>query len=163
MHDQTTSAPPINANTFPYLKKLTRAELEDLFPRIDRLRRDLTDPVGPAGVVMYVDAGTIANLAFHLAMCGHGDEPPDDKALIWPDVQPDESGLFEGAVLWRLKKEHEPPPPPAATDEQLAAAVADAREQMKTQIHPDVLAAVKAEIAREFLAQHTDTKDGEKQ
>lgn len=152
------SAPTINPNTFPYLKKFTAEELEDLFERIDRLRHDMTDLVGPSGVVMYVDAGTIANIAFHLAMVGHGSEPDEAKAYIWPDVQEDQEGIFEGFTIWRLKKEHEPPPKvikpvDEAEAERKAAA---AREQIRRQLGPDVEKALIRQLATEFKKDTTD-------
>lgn len=157
------SAPAINPNTFPYLKKFSKEELGDLFERIDRLREHMTDMVGPSGVVTYIDGGTIANIAFHLAMCGHGDEPPAEKALIWPDVQEDEAGIFEGYVTWRLKKEHEPPPPKPAEPldpEAVEKAAVAARDQINAQLHPQVRKALISQLAKEFEHDTTD-KDGE--
>lgn len=154
------TADTINPNTFPYLKKFTEAELEDLFTRIDILRRDMTDMVGPSGVVYYIDAGTIANVAFHLAMCGHGDEPPEEKALIWPDVQPDQDGIFEGFIDWKLKKEHQQPAKEAepVDVEKLATAASD---QIIRQLPPEVRRALIPKLAAEF-ARDTSDKDGEK-
>jgi hypothetical protein len=160
------TAPTINPNTFPYLKKFTPEEREDLLERIERLRHDLTDMVGPSGVVMYLDAGTIANIAFHLAMVGYGDEPPEAKAYIWADEQPDQDGIFEGFIDWKLKKEHRQPPKKKQDDPELVARkVAAAREQMVRQLDPEVYAALRSKLAEEFVHDTTDPtpdKDGEK-
>lgn len=147
-YQQTAEA--INPNTFPYLKKFEQEELDALFEKIDYYRDAMVDMVGPSGVVMYIDAGTIANIAFHLAMV--------DLGYIWPDVQPDQDGIFEGFTVWRLKKEHEPPPKPAQPidgDEVERKATA-AREQIRRQLGPEVEQALKRQIAIEFTKDTTD-------
>lgn len=153
------TAPTINPNTFPYLKKFTQAELDALFERIDYYRDAMTDMVGPSGVVMYIDAGTIANIAFHLAMV--------DLGYIWADVQQDQEGIFEGYVVWRLKKEHEPPPPAPVDEDAIAKQVEAARNQINKQLPPKVRKALLAKLAEEYehdtSEQHDDAqqKEGE--
>lgn len=154
-----TTAPAINPNTFPYLKRFTPEELDDLFERIDQLRDAMTDLVGPSGVTMYIDDGTIANIAFHLAMAG-ARVIDDAKAYIWPDVQEDADGLFKGFITWRLKKEHEPPPPkPKEVDPELLERQAEAaREQIYRQLPADVRNLLIANLAKEFEHDTTDPK-----
>lgn len=149
------TAPTINPNTFPYLKKFTAEERDELLGRIERLRAAMTDMVGPSGVVMFIDAGSIANIAFHLAMCGYGDEPPEEKAYIWADVQADQDGIFEGFIDWKLKKEHRPPRK-AADPVDVDAKAAAARKQIRDQLGPDVEAALIKQIGIEF---NKDTSD----
>lgn len=157
------TAPNINPHTFPYLKKFTTDELNDLLERIEDLRNAMVDMVGPSGVVTYIDAGTIANIAFHLAMAG-ARIVDDEKAYIWPDVQADQEGIFEGYVTWRLKKEHEPPPakkkaaPPLDPDA-VAEAAARARDQINAQLHPDVKKKLLAELVKEYEVDTTDRED----
>lgn len=156
------SAPAINPNTFPYLKKFTPEEREDLFERIDDIRFALRDLVGPSGVLVYIDDGTIANIAFHLAMAG-GRVIDDEKAYIWPDEKPDPSQIFEGFIRWRLKKEHEPPPPKPADKEKAEALAEAARKQIERQLPPEVLKLLRTKLAEAFEEDTTDPepeKDG---
>lgn len=147
------SAPEINPHTFPYLKKFDKAELDALFERIDYYRDTMRDPVGPSGVQYYIDAGTIANLAFHIAMV--------DLGYIWADVADDPEHIFEGYVTWRLKKEHEPPAPePVEADPaEVARMAAAARELIREQLSPEVEALLIANLAKEFEHDTTDPED----
>ncbi|MGV0793013.1 phage gene 29 protein family protein [Mycolicibacterium sp. XJ1819] len=156
------TAPTINPNTFPYLKKFTTEEREDLFERIDQFRHAMTDMVGPSGVVMYIDAGTIANIAFHLAMAG-GRIVDDEHAYIWADVQEDQDGIFEGFIDWKLKKEHEPPAPKPAegNHEDVERKAALAREQIRKQLAPEVEQELIKQLRIEFERDTTDPDPSE--
>lgn len=150
------TAPAINPHTFPYLKKFDKDELDALFERIDYYRDAMRDPVGPSGVQYYIDDGTIANLAFHIAMV--------DLGYIWADVADDPERIFAGYVTWRLKKEHEPPAPkPAAPadPEEVARKATAARELIRQQLDPEVERLLIANLAKEFEHDTTDPEDDE--
>lgn len=156
------TAPPINPHTFPYHRKWTKDETDELIDRINKLRAAMTDMVGPSGVSMFIDPGVIAHIATHLALAG-GDLHPleDPRTFIWPEVQEDQQGIFEAFIRWRVKKDHRLPPPP--TDEQLAeveAKAAAARAQIDAQLPPDVRAALIKQLRKEFEHDTTDTEDG---
>lgn len=155
------SAPAINPHTFPYLKRFDQDELDDLFERIDAFRAALTDPVGPSGVKYFIDDGTIANIAFHLAMVG-ARIVDDEHAYIWADIRDDPEQIFQGYVTWRLKKDHEPPPPkPAepADPVEVARQAAAARELIDRQLAPAVRKLLIANLAKEFTHDTTDPED----
>lgn len=155
------TAPAINPHTFPYLKRFDRDELDDLFERIDQFRAALTDPVGPSGVQYFIDDGTIANIAFHLAMVG-ARIVDDEHAYIWADVGDDPEQIFQGYVTWRLKKDHEPPdkkPETPADAEAVARQAAAARELIDRQLAPEVRKALIAQLAKEFEQDTTDPED----
>lgn len=152
------TAPGINPNTFPYRRKWTQPEIDELIARIEKLRAAMVDMVGPSGVVMYIDAGTIAHIATHLALAGADLYPADDdRVYIWPDRLPDESGIFEALVEWKVKKDHRPPPPPPPPDpDQIAADAAAARAQIYKQLKPEVRDRLIADLTREFERETTD-------
>lgn len=154
------TAPGINPNTFPYRRKWTQAETDELIARIEKLREAMVDMVGPSGVVMYIDAGTIAHIATHLALAGADLHSTDDaRTYIWAERRPDETGIFEATVEWKVKKDHRPPPPPPAPDpEQVEREAAAARAQIYKQLTPEVRDRLIADLAHEF-ARHTDDPD----
>lgn len=156
------TAPTINPNTFPYRRKWTRDETDELIVRIEKLREAMVDMVGPSGAVMYIDAGTIAHIAVHLALAGADLYPlDDDRVYIWPEKREDASGIFDSMVEWRVKKDHRPPehlerPQPELDPEKVAAAAAAAAAQIDAQLHPEVKAALIKQLAKEFKQDTTD-------
>lgn len=136
------TAPAINVHTFPYQRKWTKAELDDVYTRFDKLRQALTDAVGPSGQRLYTPPDMIAIQALHLALAG-GDVS-DDKAFIWARERDDEGAMFQGELEWLVKKDV-PPPPPDDTDVSEAA-------QIKAQIDRGLSPAQRAELARLFIA-----------
>lgn len=162
------TAPTINPNTFPYRRKWTREETDELTERIEKLREAMVDMVGPSGAVMYIDAGTIAHIACHLALAGADLYPVDDpRTYIWPDRKEDASGIFDSMIEWRVKKDHTPPkdiarPKPELDPDKVAAAAAKARQQIDAQLHPEVKAALIKQMAKEFEHDTTDP-DGDEE
>jgi hypothetical protein len=148
------SAPAINPNTFPYLKRFSKREIEELLARIDRLRFILTDPVGPSGVTTYLDDGTIANIAFHAALAGC-DTHDDERRLIWADVSDDESKMFK-VFNWKLIKDEQPPVPEPPDPDVVAQQAAMAKEQIDTQLPPEVRRALLKTLAKEFERDTTE-------
>lgn len=150
------SADLINPNTFPYLNALSKIEISELLDRVDRLRDAMSDPVGPSGVAMMIDEGSIANLAFHLAMAGGFVD--DDKAYIWADVDEDAAGMFR-LINWRLKSEFDQPPKQDPDPEEVARMAAQAREELDKQLPGPVRDLLIRQIAKEFTADTTDPDD----
>ncbi|SCX06024.1 hypothetical protein [Mycolicibacterium fluoranthenivorans] len=155
------SADLINPNTFPYVNAIPKMDLPEFLERVDRLRDAMTDPVGPSGVAMMIDEGSIANLAFHLAMCGHGDEPPAEKAYIWPDVDEDDAGMFR-LINWRLKSEFDEPPKRDVDPAEVERLAARAREQLDEQLPGPVRDLLLQQIAKEFTVDTTEPDDDKK-
>jgi hypothetical protein len=141
------------SQTFPYRAKWNKEQVAQLEGRIKRIRAALTDPVGLSGHQMYIDDGSIANIATHLALAG-GDVN-EDVALIEYRLRPDEDVMIRDAREWRPRGEFgdEPPPP---SDAEIERQAADLREQMKRQIPPEVLEQVRRDLIREFKARDGD-------
>jgi len=98
---------------------------------------------------MYIDDGSIANIACHLALAGC--DVDDAVALIEYRLRPDDDVMVRDAREWRPKGEFgDEPPPPSLAD--VEARAAEMREQMKRQIPPEVLEQVRRDIVREFKA-----------
>lgn len=140
---------------FPYRARWSREQIEKVDGRIERIRAALTDPVGLSGHQMYIDDGSIANIASHLALAG-GDVNEAD-ALIEYRLRPDEDVMIRDAREWRPRGDFGDEPAPPSL-EQVAAQAAEWREHMKKQIPPEVLEQVKQDFLREFTAK---TKDGD--
>lgn len=156
------SAPTINPNTFPYRKKWTKAETDELEARITKLRDAMVDMVGPSGVLMYIDAGSIANIASHLALAG-ADLHDDERQYIWRDASPDELDIFE-QVKWHIRQDFErpePAPEPDGEDETVAEHARLAREQIDKQLPGPVRKQLIANLIKEFNVDTTEPKDGE--
>lgn len=134
---------------FPYRAKWSKAQIEALEGRINRIRSALTDPVGLSGHQMYIDDGSIANIACHLALAGC--DVHDDVALIEYRLRPDEDVMVRDAREWRPKGEFGDEPPPPSLDE-VERQAAELREQMKKQIPPEVLEQLRRDLVREFKA-----------
>jgi len=139
--------------TFPYRAKWSTAQIEALEGRINRIRSALTDPVGLSGHQMYIDDGSIANIACHLALAGC--DVDEKVALIEYRLRPDEDVMIRDAREWKPKGDFGDEPPPPSSDE-VAAQAAELREQMKRQIPPEVLEQVRRDFVREFTAQTKD-------
>lgn len=136
--------------SFPYRAKWTKEQVQALEGRINRIRAALTDPVGLSGHQMYIDDGSIANIACHLALAG-GDVD-DSVALIEYRLRPDDDVMIRDAREWRPKGEFGDEPPPPSLDE-VERQAAEWREQMKKQIPPEVLDQLRRDLVREFKAQ----------
>lgn len=135
--------------SFPYRAKWSTTQVQALEGRINRIRAALTDPVGLSGHQMYIDDGSIANIACHLALAGC--DVDESVALIEYRLRPDDDVMIRDAREWRPKGEfgNEPPPPPLEEVERQAA---ELREQMKKQIPPEVLEQYRRDLIREFKA-----------
>jgi len=148
MRDQF-SAPEINVNTFPYRRKWTRDELDGVYARFEKIRDVLTDAVGPTGQVVFIDPAVVAILALHAALAGT--DVHDDQAFIESRIRPDATGMFANTREWRVKGEFGPEDPPTP-QEVIEAKAEKVRREMREQVDPEVLAALSAKIAEEFLA-----------
>lgn len=135
--------PAITPATFPYRRKWTRAELDDILARKDQLAAAMTDAVGPVGQYLGIPADCLHILALHVALAGG--EVRDELAYIV--AKPAKGGMFVDSKEWVLKKEYKPGPPPADETDAKAEAAAD---QIRRQLTPEVRAAVIAKLTDEF-------------
>lgn len=133
------TAPAITPQNFPYHRKWTKAQLDEILARKDGIAAAMMDAVGPTGQIVYIPDDLRHILALHLALAGA--EVRDDLAYITAKIRPDEPGMFADTREWLLKSEYKPGPPPA--DETTAKAKA-AADQIRRQLTPEVRAAVVA-------------------
>lgn len=154
------SAPEINPNTFPYQRKWTKEETDELGERIQALRDAMVDMVGVTGVTMFIDAGSIANIATHLALAGTP-APVDELAYIWRDAKSDKDDLFE-VVQWHVKVDvPEPPPEPEGMPPEVAAKIAEqAEKDIMEQLPPEARRLLIRNLAKEFVKDTTDEEEG---
>jgi len=157
------TAPAINPNTFPYRRKWTKAETDELEARITKLRDAMVDMIGPSGVLLYIDAGSIANIATHLALAG-ADLHDDERQYIWRDASPDELNIFE-VVKWHIKQDVPIPPerPATAEQEQVRRQAEQAQRDIYEQLDPQVRKLLIQNLTKEFEHDTTEPKDGEQQ
>jgi hypothetical protein len=147
--------PKLDVKSFPYRRKWTEAELDGVYARFEKIRTVLTDVVGPSGQIVYIDPGMVAILALHAALAGT--DVDDELAFIEHRIRSDDYGLFQDVHEWRVKGEFHPddkPEDPAVAK----AKAAELREQLRKEVAPDILSALRQQLAEEFDAETTKTK-----
>lgn len=146
--------PKISVQNFPYRRRWTQAELDEVYARFEKIRTVLTDVVGPSGQVMFIDPGTVAIIALHASLAGA--DIDDDLAFIEHRVREDEYGVFQGVHEWRVKGEFAPDDLPE--DPKVAQArAAELRAKLREEVDPSILAELKRQIAEEFTAETKKT------
>lgn len=132
--------PAITPETFPYRRKWTQEQLNEILDRKDRLVAAMTDAVGPTGQVLYLPIDLLHILALHMSLAGC--EVEDRLAyIVSRPVKQDkpEELVFQDAREWVLRQEYEPGPPDI--DETASQAKA-AAEKIRRQLSPEVTAAL---------------------
>jgi hypothetical protein len=129
--------PAITPQTFPYHRKWTRAQIDEILARKDDLAAAMMDAVGPTGQIVYIPDDLRHILALHLSLAGA--EVRDELAYIAARIRPNEPGMFADTREWLLKSEYTPGSPPADETAAQAQAAADA---IRRQLTPEVRAAV---------------------
>lgn len=132
--------PAITPESFPYRRKWTQAQFDEICDRKDRLVDAMTDAVGPTGQVLYLPDDLIHILALHMSLAGC--DVQDRLAYIvsrpiTPE-KPDEL-VFQDAREWVLRQEYEPGP---ADPNDTAAQAKAAAEKIRRQLSPEVTAAL---------------------
>ena len=149
------TAPPISVKTFPYRRKWTQEEIDEILARKDRIVEAMTDAQGPVGQTLFIPPDSLHILGLHLALAGG--EVHDDLAYIVSVRRPEGTTMFEDAREWVVKKEYRPAPPDPDEDQTVAVAKA-AAEKIKRQLTPEVREVLTAIMADEF---EKATKDSE--
>ena len=145
MTDPRASSPFVLPN-YPYKGAFTDAQVREALDRKDRIVELLMDPVGPDGCLMNLPIDMMHILAFHLAYAGV-DTHTDSRQLIVGRAVPVPDSMFE-VVEWKPKGEHDD----VAESEPVDAAAADLAAQMKSQLTPQVRAALTAILIDEYKA-----------
>lgn len=138
------TTPTITAKTFPYRRKWTQEQIDEILARQARLTEAMTDAVGPVGQVLAIDAAIIQIMALHMALAGA--DVHDELAYITPVIvnSPQAPADFH---QWVLKSEYTPAPPDPDEIKRKAQAAA---EQIKRQLSPEVRAEVAAMMRKEY-------------
>ena len=93
---------------FPYSREFTKAELDVLFARWERLKETLRDAVGPQGWGLGMSEDFLQQIALHQALAGVDVDPtyPPETAFIRPVRNVD--GLHVDSITWVLTKHDKP-------------------------------------------------------
>lgn len=142
---------------FPYDRKFTRDEIEDILQRAGRLGDAMRDGLGPNGAVLFIPGDLFEMWMIHGALAGV--EVNEDAAYIRARKLPDTNGRLAGSVDWVLKKD-DTSETRAADAEREANAHIEAMERSLQDLRPEVRDAVRrrlaaaADDAAEYLADH---------
>ena len=139
---------PLVLPNYPYLGKFTPAQTEDALARKDKLVEIMLDPVGPDGTLINIPMDMLHILGFHMALAG-ADVHTDHRQLIEFRTRRDESGMFEMSE-WRARGEFGDTDTAATSDADGEANAVAA--QMRSQLTPEVRAALAAILAEEYAA-----------
>ncbi len=144
---------PLVLPNYPYLGKFTPAQTEEALARKDKLVEIMLDPVGPDGTIINIPMDMLHILGFHMALAG-ADVHTDHRQLIESRTRRDDTGMFE-MCEWRARGEFGDTETTTTDAGGEAAAVA---AQMRSQLTPEVRAALAAILAEEYAAATTGTE-----
>lgn len=147
MADPRRTSPLVLPN-YPYRDKFTPEQTAEALDRKDRIVETLMDPVGPDGTLLNLPVDMMHIIAFHQAYAGV-DVHHDHRQLIEARPRRDETGMFEISE-WRPRGEFG-----SDRTEQPADSLADAKAvaaQMRSQLTPEVRAALATILAEEYAA-----------
>lgn len=145
---------PLVLPNYPYLGKFTPEQTEEALGRKDKLVEIMLDPVGPDGTIINIPMDMLHILGFHMALAG-ADVHTDHRQLIESRTRRDDTGMFE-MCEWRARGEFDDSVEPTTTDAGGEAAAVAA--QMRSQLTPEVRAALAAILAEEYAAATTGTE-----
>jgi hypothetical protein len=146
MVDPRRTSPMVLPN-YPYKGKFTNDQVREALERKDRLVELLMDPVGPDGTLINIPVDMMHILAFHMAYAG-ADTHTDHRQLIESRTCRNESQMWE-VYEWRPRGGFGDTP---TAEPDTAAEAVTIASQMKTQLTPQVRAALAEILAAEFAA-----------
>ncbi|CPR79148.1 phage gene 29 protein family protein [Mycobacteroides abscessus] len=88
---------------FPYDRKFTRAELDEIADEAMKLADAMRDGQAPNGATLFIDEAMLQLWCVHGALAGVRVHP--DLAYIVAVKQPDRTGQFADSVEWVLRDE----------------------------------------------------------
>lgn len=147
------SSPDIILKKFPYRRKWTTTQVEEIKARELRIADAMMDAVGPDGQVLGIPSDIIHIMALHLTLAGA--DIRDELAYIVAVIR-NSNGLPADFHQWVIKDEYEPAPPDPDETRRKATAAAD---QIRRQLSPEVRREVMAMMRDEFT-RTTEDKDG---
>lgn len=142
---------------FPYDRKFTRDQIQEIITRAGVIGDAMRDGVGPNGATLFIPGDIFEMWMIHAALAG---VTVDEKlAHIRPRKLPDANGRFADAVEWVLKKEDSDEARAADADREARAHI-DAMQRSMNDLRPEVREAVRrrlsaaADDAADYLADH---------
>lgn len=144
---------------FPYEKKFSRAEIEELLARAKMVGNAMRDGVAPSGHTLFIPGDMFEMWMIHAALAG----VTVDESLAHIRSKPAKDSPFEDAVEWVLKREDTPE---ALAEETEAAADAYLKRfnESQRELRPEVRDAIRrrmkaaAEAGREWVADDPDAE-----
>lgn len=125
-----TTEPAEVFQQFPYDRKFTRAELDEIADEAMKLADAMRDGQAPNGATLWIDEAMLQLWCVHGVLAGVRVHP--DLAYIVAVQQPDRHGQFEGSVEWVLRDDA-----PAEDEQQKADQEAERIAAALTQRLPD--------------------------
>lgn len=136
---------------FPYRRKWTQDQTDDIFRRFRLLADAMSDAVGPMGQQFYLPPELLQMLALHISLAGGTVEDRLAYIVSRPVEAEADKVVFADAREWVLKQDYEQS---ASKRDSTAAMAKAAAEKIRSQLPPEVLRAVAADLAAR-LAEHT--------
>lgn len=101
------TAPLINPYTFPYRRKWSKSQVQELIERSERLKDLMTDAVGPSGQPMWIPPDLVALMSVHLALAGADTHDDERQFIVWrlAELREDEV-QFEDQREWLLREDY---------------------------------------------------------
>jgi hypothetical protein len=144
---------PLVLPNYPYLNAFSKEQVGEALDRKDRIVELLLDPVGPDGTLINIPVDMLHILAFHLAYAGC-DTHTDERQLIESRTVRDPESMWE-MNEWRPRGTFDSEP---ETDDTAAAEAAALAASMKSQLTPEVRAALTALLVNENTANERRTQ-----
>lgn len=88
---------------FPYDRKFTRAEIDEITDEARKLADALRDGQAPNGATLWIDESMLQLWCVHGVLAGVRAHP--DLAYIVAIKQPDQHAVFEDSVQWVLRED----------------------------------------------------------
>jgi hypothetical protein len=88
---------------FPYDRKFTRAELDEITDEARKLADAMRDGQAPNGATLWIDESMLQLWCVHGVLAGVRVHP--DLAYIVAIKQPDQHAVFEDSVQWVLRED----------------------------------------------------------
>lgn len=148
---------------FPYEREFTRAELEVILARWERLKETLRDAVGPQGWGLGMSEDFLQQLALHQALAGVDVDPayPPERAFIRPVRNVD--GLYVDSIKWVLTKKDKPGQRAADAKTEAKARLQALRERAMAEAPEDVRDAMRELMVEgaEWAEQQLEPDEGD--
>lgn len=138
---------------FPYEREFTKAELEALLARWERIKETLRDAIGPQGWGLGMSEDFLQQIALHQALAGVDADPAypafDEATGAGAFIRPvrNVDGLHVDSITWVLTKRDQPGQREADAKREAKARLAVLRKQALRDVSPEVRDAMRELMA----------------